>query len=501
MWRPEPPGLVWLLAHELRIGWRTIGAISSRIMAVLGVLLLAAAHLAGWGLMRSPALDRGLQSAPAVVILFTAVVAMLVLATAFRIAVHALFERGDLDLLLASPVPVIHVYAIRGLAVALGSVATLAIFILPVANMGPFAGKWGSLAAYPMLAAVGLASAGIALAATLTLVRAMGVRRAKIAAQILGAVVGAALLMASQVQGVLSSATRNAISEWTRTEPVAWWLGASSPMTWPLRGMLGEAFPALTIVAGGVLIFAIVIALTWRSFASSTRESPALSGPTKASDADARRRFSGSTAAIVVRKELLLIGRDHMLIARSLLQVLYLIPLFLILLRKAQPPAMIAAVLVLLASSLAASLAWMTVSGEEAPDLLDSSPVAAERLRWLKALAALIPVAVLVIPFLGWYAVMLPSALPALLPCLVAAIASSAVVQVWTGKPGSPRDLRGKPRQGLLVTLAETFSSLGWAAACFFALSDMASPLWGVPVGLFAPVIAWFSARRARIAA
>jgi len=56
------------------------------------------------------------------------------------------------------------------------------ILWIPAANGAIANGRWQALASYPVMAALGLAASGVAFSLTLALVKALGVRRAKIAA-------------------------------------------------------------------------------------------------------------------------------------------------------------------------------------------------------------------------------------------------------------------------------------------------------------------------------
>jgi ABC-2 type transport system permease protein len=192
------------------------------------------------------------------------------------------------------------------------------------------------------------------------------------------------------------------------------------------------------------------------------------------------------------------VARDPTLIAKALLQLLYLVPLLVITLQRNQPQGILAAALVVLAAGLAGTLAWITVSGEEAPDLLGAAPLSLERVRWLKVAAALVPVAVLVAPFLAWYAHIALGFAATVAIFVAAALASSAVVQLWATPLGGGRDLHKRRSQNPFVHLADTLSSFGWGLACYLALARSPWLVAGVVLGLFAPVVAWLGARRGR---
>ena len=497
MWRPRPPGWLWLVRHELRVGWRGTGAVRSRVLAALGIVVIVLAHFAAWQFMRAFDLDAVLARAAPAVILATIFFVLFMLSSAFAIATQVIWMRGDLDLLLSSPVPATHVYAARGIWVALGAVATVALFVLPLANTAPLHGHWGALATYPVLAATGLACAAFAFATTFALVRLVGIRRARVFSQVTGALVGAALVLAMQAQAFLPRSAREQLALWAASDTVAWWLSAQSPLTWPVRALFGEPASAIGLVAAGVALYALAIRATAPSFVSVTQRAP--EGAKRAVPGEpSRRAFRTGLARIVIAKELTLLARDPSLIGRALLQVIYLVPLFLVMLRQSQPPALLAAALVMISMSLAGTLAWMTVSGEEAPDLLGSAPVSIERTRWLKAAAALIPVAALALPFIAGFAMQSLRSTALLVACLAGGLVSSAVVQVWSTTPRGKRDLRIRYRGNVLLNLAELLSSAGWAFACYLAITDTGGTPWAIALGLVAPASAWAVGRRRR---
>ncbi|HET9652365.1 MAG TPA: hypothetical protein VFP36_09245, partial [Usitatibacter sp.] len=374
------------------------------------------------------------------------------------------------------------------------SVGSVAFFILPLVDLAPFLGQWPKLAAWPALAALGLGSAAVALAGTLALVRWLGLRRARVVAQLAGAFIGAALVILIQLPQLLPRGARDSL---LMRADAQGWLGAQSALLWPLRAFLGEPWPLAIFVAGAVAAFAWAVKGTQHTFLQAMQDAPQALGASPRAVLR-ERPFRSGLARVVVMKELTLVARDPALIAKTLLQLLYLVPLFLITFRRAQPAELLAAALVVLASSLAGTLAWITVSGEEAPDLIASAPVSLERVRWLKVGSALVPLTVVVAPFLAGFAFdsLRLAAIAALFVAL--ALASSAVVQVWATPLGAGRDVRQRYRQNPFVGIVDMLSSFAWAAACYLALLPTRWWLAAVAFGLLAPVAAWWSGRRAR---
>jgi ABC-2 type transport system permease protein len=486
------PGWRWLLAHELRLSWR--GAKASLVsFTVLVLFFWLALHVAGWFIMRTP---EKLVQGQAIIVAgtITWIVLLFAMAASFGLAVIALFERGDFDLLLSSPIKPRTVFTVRGLGVALQAVAVVAIFWLPFANAAALHGNLRMLAAYPVIAAAALGTTAIAFAATLVLVRAFGVRRAKVIAQVLGAVAGAAIFLVSQFSNVLSAESQRELVAWLRSDAVQAWIGTTSPLWLPARAMFGDPVSALVMIVAGTGMFFAVVSLLERRFLEATRESDAR--PVRA----ARRRgaprpFNSGLAAIVIAKELRLIWRDPRLISQVLLQTLYIIPLVFVGFRHGRTAEILAAVVILIVTTIAGNLAWMTVSGEEAPDLIGSAPVRKQPVLWLKVAAALIAPIALGIPFVFLEAAQSLSGAAIFASCLLGALTSSAVIQAWNARPGSGRDLRKRMQSSKLANLLEFLATAGWTGACFALMHGWLPGLIGIVFGVLAPALVWITRR------
>lgn len=479
------PGWRWLLAHELRLAWRAGGS-RLWVLGTLVAILWAAMHVAGWVAMREPA--RLLAGAPLAAAGTATWFAILVLvASSFGLAIVVLFDRGDLDLLLSSPVAPRSVLAVRGMGVAAQSLGIFAMLWLPFAHAAMAHGRWQAVATYPVLAALALGSTAVGFSSTLALVRAFGVRRAKTLAQIIGAFVGAGLFLAMQSFNFLPESMQRQLVAWSRTESARAWVDADSVLWWPFRALMGEPMPFVAVTLVGMGAFVLMVVRAERLFLEGTRETP----QARARAREAPRAFHAGLARIVITKELRLLARDPRLISQTLLQVLYLLPLFFVLGKRADMRLLTAPTVILIASTLAGNLAWMTMSGEESPDLVGSAPVSRERVRWLKLAAALAAPLALCVPFLFYYAFVSLHALVAFAACLAGALASCAMVQIWTEKPGSKRELRTRAQSGKLVNFVEFFSAAGWAGGCWLALRASPWALAAIALGLVAPALAW----------
>jgi ABC-2 type transport system permease protein len=84
----------------------------------------------------------------------------------------------------------------------------------------------------------------------------------------------------------------------------------------------------------------------------------------------------------------MLLARDPWLMSQSLMQILYLLPpaLFLwrILHKDTDAYVVLVPMIVMAAGHLGGGLAWLSMSGEDAPDLVGTAPISAQRLIWAK---------------------------------------------------------------------------------------------------------------------
>jgi ABC-2 type transport system permease protein len=183
-------------------------------------------------------------------------------------------------------------------------------------------------------------------------------------------------------------------------------------------------------------------------------------------------------------KEWRLLRRDPLLLSQILLQLFYLLPLFLVFGTRLGEEgfnrfavAGFSSGFVLLVTSLAASLAWLTVSAEDAPDLIASAPIARDRIDRAKALAAGIPAAVLLAPpAIGASIIVAPMAGVWLLLGGGAAIMSTCFIAIWHQTPGNRKDFRRRTRGSLLLNFGRSLVAMGWIGATALAVSGWVLP-------------------------
>jgi ABC-2 type transport system permease protein len=461
----------WLLRHEMRLQWRGIGGARLWLVALFGGVLYAALHLAEWAMLRG--LDMVTLPPITVVIggAITWLVITLMLSQAIMLSVSALFDRGDLDLLLSSPLSPRTVFTVRGLGIAVGCTALYFGLVSPFANMGILLGKVNLLAIYPAMISMGLLVTAIGLLITLALVRLIGARRARVAAQLLGALIGAVMFLGTQVQSMFGQETRNQIAMWLKNAIGPNELLAPDSFIWfPFRAFLGNPISLLSFTFVGVGAFLLVTNLAHQRFLSGTQESVTGSGTKSNTSRTTAAHFSGGKNSLthaVLIKEWKLIWRDPQLLAQTFLQILYLMPLVFVVFRKNTDLSLIVPSTIFLASSLAGSLAWITVAAEDAPELIGCAPVNITQVRWLKTLAALIPVWVLISPIFIFLCTNNLSWALIFLVCVGASTIGAGVSHIWYPRSGDRKNMKHRAKGSVLVSMLEAMSAAGWAGLAY----------------------------------
>lgn len=490
----RPGSFLWLLGHEMRLGWRGGFLLrggrrpkASLIITVVFVLAVGGFGGVPIGLaLRGHSLMEFSAFAPIADLALLTVFTLMLSQTLIG-AVSLLYERADFDLLLSSPIKPSRVLAVRSLTMAFNAALIFCVLLTPMLVPIAVLGHPDWLMAYGVIAALSLAAAGVGLSTAIGLFALIGPKRTKVVGQVLGAVVGAAFFFFSQIRSILGG--KQADSLWNEVvgRAIQGGLDLPEPLTWPARALLGEPLPAAMILGVAAMIFALSVGALGRRFSDDASAAYGSDSRKASVSASTRGRFGASAFGATVTKELRLILRDPGLISQVLLRVLYMIPLVFVVLRTAgdkQELAVASAAggLAFMAGQVAGSLSWITVSAEDAPELLAASP-APMRLIWrAKVTGALLPLAILLAIPLGVLAWLRPwAALYAALGCLGSAYCA-AWINVWMQKPGSRRDFRRRRDAALVATIAELIVGAFWGGAVGLAVAGLAWAL--IPLAL-----------------
>lgn len=497
-------GTAWLLRHECRLFFYELGSSSrtgagKRGMSLVGMAMIAIAllglHFLVWTILRAlPPLTR---EPPLQLIriasLALAVVFSFMMSLGLSSSVKALFERGDLDLLLSSPLPSRHVLAVRLLGISTGVAAIFLVFLTPFAHVGLLLGQARWLGIYPVLLGMALIASSLSILLTLLLVRLIGVRRTRTVAQLLGAFSGAAIFLASQAFNVLGQNLRGMLA--AKLLPLfeaGALLGADSVLWLPARALFGAPLQMLAFGFLGVALFGLTVQFTHRFFVRGVQQAAGVTRKSKRPAGAVRMKFRSGVWASVLSKEWRLIVRDPHLISQVFMQLLYMLPLFfLVFLKKDVALPGVAASITFLAGSLASSLIWIIISAEEAPDLLQMAPAHPAAIRYAKLAAAFIPVLALVLPALLW--LMLKDWAGALMLALVlcAAMLAVSLTNLWLAKPGSRAQFNKRGTSQWIANTLEMLSGMAWAGTAYFSVQFNAWSLLPLAGALSVLGLAW----------
>ncbi|HEX5508578.1 MAG TPA: permease [Pseudolabrys sp.] len=468
--------LIWLAGHELRLGWRdwvslmTAGRRTRMRTAVVALIAFAAVmHLIAYSIVARYA-NTGVFPDKATLVAVTGTMLLswsLLLSQAMESVTRAFYTRSDLDLILTSPFSARKVFAVRMARIAASVTAIAMLLASPFINVLAVFGGIRWLAAYGVVAAMGALAAAFAVALTIALFRTIGARRTRLIAQIVAAVIGAAFVIGLQICAIVSFGTLSRFaplqSEWL----IAHAPEAGNALWWPARAALGDAL-ALAFVAGMSLAMLCASILI---FAGSFGEH-ALAAAGVSSTVVRQRRWSrgfrrGTPQRALRRKEWTLLLRDPWLMSQSLMQVLYLLPPALMLWRGFREgigaSVVLVPVLVMAAGQLAGGLAWLSISGEDAPDLVSTAPVASRRIIGAKIEAVAGAIVLIFAPLIVALGFIASAAALVAATGVLTATAAATLIQLCFKVQARRSHFRRRQTSSRIATFAEAFSSISWA--------------------------------------
>lgn len=486
----RPGSLLWFALHELRLSIREWvkpgrGFLIFGVAVGILVLLHAVSHVFVNNLP-DIILFRRNQPRPAAIILSIMLLSlfMMLVAQAMEAVTRVFYTRGDLELILSSPASSIRVFAVRMVATTTASLALVATLIVPLINMLAIDHAIGWLGGYGVLISFAALAQALALTITATLFDLIGPRRTRLLAQVVGALLGAGVVIGLQVPNILSSGEYNHFSNFSDPLLIAAAPGRNSVVWWPARAMMGELLPLLTLVATGLGIFALTVAAYAPSFASRVVIAAGLAERRAQRSGSQRFRGFRSPAAALRAKELRLIARDPWLLSQSLMQVLYLIPPALLLWKnfghEAGALAILVPIIVMTAAQLAGGLAWLAISAEDAPDLIATAPIPPRLAIRAKIEAVLLGAAIVAGPFLLIIGIVQPMLAAIGAGFGFMAVITSTLIQYRFRSPSRRSQFRRRQRSSQIATFAETLAAISWAGAS--GLAAAGSPMVLIPL-------------------
>ncbi|MBL9206511.1 MAG: hypothetical protein JNN01_15575, partial [Opitutaceae bacterium] len=374
-----------ILRNDLRLAWR--GLLAGKVRGLLGLGLVALLVILAHGVTLLILLQLK-QPPPLVAEAFVwGFFGLIMLSVGMNQSIGLLFERADFDLLLSSPVQPRAVLAARMLSLGASAALTVAPFLLPLLNGALLGLSLHYAFGYLVWTSLAALSASLGVWIALGLVRWLGVRRARVVAQVMAALFGACLYLGMQLPRFLPKAFQHDVaSQLLRVTQSPWF-------TAPARAARGEGVPLglLLLLAGGSA--AVTTRQMARTFISGTQDASVVATPARRKGPASIHRWTEGLGRATFRKEIRLILRDPLLIAQVLPSALYILPAVLTFGREGGIR-LLAPVMVVMASQFSMLLTAVAASGEEGWDLIRMSPAHDLTLRLAKMAAGLaVPIA------------------------------------------------------------------------------------------------------------
>ncbi len=497
-----PGTLAWFARHELRLAWRDWAAMltagrSSRAWAAAMAFIAFAAFMHGLAFTTVARFAGITEPDKTTLVVVTGVALMswsLMLSQAMESVTRALYARSDLDLILSSPVYARKLFSVRIGVVAL-TVASMAVLLgAPFLNVLAFLGGPHWLGGYAVFAAMGATAAALALVLTVLMFRTIGPRRTRFIAQVIAAIVGAAFVIGVQAAAVVSYGTLSRLSLLQSEAFIRRTPDEASPVWWPARAILGDSTALAVVVVTGLVLLIGATALLSRRFGDHVITAAGTSSAVTRPGASRPGFRPASPGQALRRKEWTLLRRDPWLVSQTLMQLLYLLPPALLLWRTFADGigalVLLIPVLVMAAGQLAGGLAWLAISGEDAPDLIATAPVADRVVVAAKVEAVMGCMALVFAPFA--VALLFISPVHALAAATFIAVAaySATRIQLWFRAQAKRSQFRRRHTSSRLATYAEAFSSIAWASTA--ALTAAGTWLAAIPA-VGALVVLWLA--------
>jgi ABC-2 type transport system permease protein len=496
--------VAWFAQHETRLAWRdwawllsggrrrrgyaVVLGLTAFVVFMHGLAYLTLARSAEFA---APPDKRLLVTVGGTLLLYWS----LMLSQAMEAVTRAFYARGDLDLILSSSASAGRLFAVRIATMAVGIAVMSLALAAPAINVVAWLGGARWLAAYGVVMALAMAAVAISVMLTIGLFRAIGPKRTRLVAQIVAAVIGASFVIGVQLIAILSAGTLSrvevfrsaAIVDHAPDQDSLWWL--------PVAAATGDWPALIAVLALGAVVLAGAIRFAAPRFGELALAAGGVSHGPARSNRRAAKFHPTSPGQALRRKEWLLLWRDPWLMSQSLMQLLYLLPPFFLLSRmfygEGNGAALLVPVLIMAAGQLAGGLAWLAISGEDAPDLIASAPVTAGRVWRAKAEAVAGGIAIVFGPIVIGLAVVGP--ILGIITCLGIAIAgmSATLIQFWFRAQVKRSLFRRRHVSSRIATFAEALSSITWAGTGAVAVISLWFAIFPGAIALVILGTAW----------
>ncbi len=481
----HPDTLVWLASHELRLGWRdwvatiTLGHRRRTRNFVIAVIIFAGfVHLLSFALVGRYAGAR-IEPDRATLVVVTGIMLLLwslLLSQAMELVTRLFYSRSDLDLILTSPVSPLKIFSVRIGRIAVEVALFAMLMAAPVVNVLAVLGGARWLVAYGVVVAVAAVAVALAVALTVALFRTLGPKPTRLIAQIVAAVIGAAFVIGLQIFAIFSYGSLSLAPLQS-----AWLLAhvpdIVSPAWWPARALLGDPAAVFLVVSISIALLGAAILAFAARFGDHVLAAAGVSQAVVRQRRPSKILRLRSTNRVLREKEWTLLARDPWLMSQTLMQILYLVPPALFLWHTFHSGTdayiLIVPMMVMAAGHLGGNLAWLSMSGEDAPDLVATAPISAYRIIWAKIEAVMGAIAFIFTPLVIALAFASVESAAVAGVSVLAAAASATLIQLYFRTQTRRSHFRHRHlSSSRIATLAEASSSIAWAGASALAAAD-----------------------------
>lgn len=451
-------------------------------------LIFGLMHLIAWALLQDKLAEPiGLNLSVLIVLTSSLLLTIcMMLSQALESVTRLFYSRGDLDLVLTSPVPTERFFLPRLSAVAVGCWLTTLPVAAPFIHVLAIIDTPWWLAAHLVMPALAGLATGIAVWLAFGLFGLFGPQKTRLIAQIVAAIIGATFVIGLQLAAILQTQSLARFdvllsAQFVNSVP------AMGHWSWlPATALMGD-------IRGLVLLFGLNLVLWWLTVVYLAPRLAKLVTAAQSQTVSHRHQHANvqflvaKPKAVLRRKEWQLLMRDPWLVSQSLMQILYLLPPAALLFLHyggggKAAMALGVAILTMAMGQLAGGLAWLALSGEDAKELMITAPIKPELITRAKIEAVLAVIAIVTAPILLGMAVLAPMiALMAGLGIGTAAM-STVFIQIWFQGDASRRQFRRRQTTSRIAAFAEALVCIGWAAA-FSVAAQL--PLVGLLLAIF----------------
>jgi ABC-2 type transport system permease protein len=507
-----PGSILWLARHQIRLSWR-LGRLGKKMPSwlkpVFTILFVGFLSFSmGYAIAKIFEAAAGdyeqLSSLAGAVILTLMIsgISMNLMGSFMTIT-----EKGDLDLLLSSPIPPHRFVAARLISSAWRGFCIYAGFATI------FFGA-SIVMISPMFASIYVVVAGFAiLDAALTYMIArqallwFGLRNGRRATITLGAVgvmiglIGYQMVSSSGSLGRLAAKADDPNASLVVLHD--WIVELTSNLSWLGGTILGDWLGALAFLVAGAVVSAGVLHFAGKRY---DQDVAFLNGqndhaPHKARKAHAQQ-FRRPALVMVFHKEWLSLTRDPLFVSQLIVPLFTMVPFLGFVWNAITNPedqsemapvmgAMFAAITVFNVTMLTSSLAWLTASVEEARDLLQASPLDPKIILQGKVLAASGPALIELFIVAALVAWAWPVAALTILVMGTATCAGACVIEFSRPRPTKRPKMTQRPDRSLVTVLFGLGLGILWACAAGLAAAKIV--WWLLPAALAITIsyVAW----------